>query len=722
MIPILFLIDELETWGGTERHLHELTLAMDRDRYQPIVGVLHGTTIADRFTEAGLEVLHLPLRRTLHPEGARMTARLAALMRARGVRLVVTYHTSADMLGPPAAALAGAASLSSRRDMGFTKKAVHVRVQRRLNHLLSGMAAVSSAVRDRVAETERYPRDRIRVIANGVDASQFAPRPPDVRAKVRAELGLAEGDLVVGTLANYDPIKGYDLLFDAAERLLDARTNGARRVRFLLPGNGPLLEELRARADKRAGAFLLPGNRKDVPEVLSAMDVFLLSSHSEGFSNALLQAMACALPCVATDVGGNRETLDASCGTLVPAKDADAIVRALSPLLESAERRRALGDGGRRRAQTVFTKRRMVRRYEALFDETLGEIGAAGEARARPSRRAAKASLAMGFRAARPLLRLAHRPPFLCLCYHRVLPELGASDPWLVVGAQTFERQLEALSRRYDFVTAEALARALAEGDLGGRPRCAITFDDGYADNLEHGLPVLRRFSAPATIYVSTDPVGGGPVLWFERVGAVIEGAYRRGAQASAQKAAAAVLRTSPSPGTDATTLARTLCETLKDLPTAERSIRIDEYERVVGAPDAGDLPRYLTWDEVRALRDAGGEIGSHTRTHPILPRTDDAAAADEIARSRDELAAALGAAPTGFAYPNGDCDDRTIALVRRAGYAYAVVAMPEQAAKGDPFRITRRCISEHSSRGYAAPFSASAFLAEVEGALDRLR
>lgn len=722
MIPILFLIDELETWGGTERHLHELCLALDRDRYQSIIGVLHGTTVADRFAEAGLEVLPLPLRRTLHPEGARMTAKLASLMRARGVRLVVTYHTSADMLGPPSAALAGAASLSSRRDMGFTKKAVHVRVQKRVNRLLSGMAAVSSAVRDRVAETEGYPRDRIRVIANGVDASQFAPRPPGTRAAVRAELGLAEGDLVVGTLANYDPIKGYDVLFEAAERLLDARGPGGRRVRFLLPGNGPLLGELRARAEKRPGAFVMPGNRKDVPEVLSAMDVFLLSSHSEGFSNALLQAMACALPCVATDVGGNRETLDASSGTLVPAKDPDAIVRALGPLLESADRRRELGDGGRRRAQTVFTKRRMVRRYEALFDETLGEIGAAGEARARPSRRAAKAALAMGFRAARPLLGRPRRPPFLCLCYHRVLPELGASDPWLVVGAQTFERQLDVLSRRYDFVTAEALARAIAEDDLGGRPRCAITFDDGYADNLEHGLPVLRRFSAPASIYVSTDPVGGGQVLWFERVGAILEGAYRRGAQASAQKAAAAILPASPPAGTDATTLARALCEALKDLPTPDRLMRIGDYERVVGAPDAADLPRYLSWDEVRDLRDAGWEIGSHSRTHPILPRTDGPTAGEEITRSRAELADAIGRAPAGFAYPNGDCDDRTVALVRQAGYRYAVVAMPEQARTGDPFRLTRRCISEHSSRGYAAPFSASAFLAEVEGALDRLR
>jgi peptidoglycan/xylan/chitin deacetylase (PgdA/CDA1 family) len=204
-------------------------------------------------------------------------------------------------------------------------------------------------------------------------------------------------------------------------------------------------------------------------------------------------------------------------------------------------------------------------------------------------------------------------------------------------------------------------------------------------------------------------------------VGACVTGAFLRGERV---RLIHAVRKLSGSgvPGTDVASLTRQLCEAMKLLPSLEREERVSALEAEFGAAAPSELPRYLSWEGVRTLAAAGWEIGSHTRTHPILPRLPEEELGPEIEESRKEIIQALGALPVGFAYPNGDCDDKVAQKVRAVGFEYAVVAMPHQAVEADPYRIARRCISEQSSRGYATAFSEGAFLAEVEGALDRFR
>jgi peptidoglycan/xylan/chitin deacetylase (PgdA/CDA1 family) len=316
----------------------------------------------------------------------------------------------------------------------------------------------------------------------------------------------------------------------------------------------------------------------------------------------------------------------------------------------------------------------MVRRYQALYDETLAE--AAAPAR----RRAVKRALGGAYRLARPLLRVAAPVRALCLCYHRVLAELGCADPWLAVGADTFRRQMEALSRRYALVTAGELCRALRSGPPR-RALCAVTFDDGYADSLEQAAPTLAGVGAPATIYLITAALDGGGALWFERVAtAVGETARRPGGEARARAAAAELLEGAevlPS-GAGPIALARAVVGALKRLPTPLRRSRAAEVEQALGL-DPTRLPRYLTWHEAAQLANSGWEIGAHTHTHPILPLTPDAEARDEIARPRAEIEAHLGIRAAGFAYPNGDHDDRIARLVAEAGYDHAFAAALER-------------------------------------------
>src|SRR5262249_6456816 len=155
--------------------------------------------------------------------------------------LLVTCGPSADLLGPPTSAAVGAATISCRRALEFSQKPTQI--QRRINRLVSGIAAASTAVRDAVVAGEGYPSDRIRIIPNGVDTASFSPQPEEPRAKVRAALGLPPDALVIGTLARLDAAKGLDLLFDAALHLLAHRAASAPPLRFLFVGGGPLQGE-----------------------------------------------------------------------------------------------------------------------------------------------------------------------------------------------------------------------------------------------------------------------------------------------------------------------------------------------------------------------------------------------------------------------------------------------------------------------------------------------
>jgi glycosyltransferase involved in cell wall biosynthesis/peptidoglycan/xylan/chitin deacetylase (PgdA/CDA1 family) len=703
---ILFLIDELETWGGAERHLYQLCRALDRRRFEPEIAVLGRTRQLERFRDGGLTVLPLGVARIYGASGLQAIARISARLIARSVPLVVTYHTAADLAGPLAALPAGAVALSSRRDLGFTKKPSHVRAQRAVNHLVAGIVAVAGAVRQAVVDAEGYPESRIHVIYNGVDAERYAPRP----SGVRAQLGIGEDEVLIGTLANFDRVKGYDVLAPAIEQVL-ART----RARAVFFGDGPVLEEVRQRLAPLGSRVLLPGSRKDVEAALWAMDVFVLASHTEGLSNALLEAMAAGRAVCATRVGGNPELIDDATGVLVPPADPAALATALVGLIEDAPRRRALGAAARARIEQGFTFATMVRRYEDLFDTLIEETPGAAP------RRVAKRLVAAGWSAARPLLRTARPAAALALCYHRVCETPGTWDPGLVVSRDTFRRQLQALARGYELVTCSELGRALVAGER--RRLCAVSFDDGYADNLTVALPVLRELGAPATLFVAADPIAHGQALWFERL-ALILAAHLEDPRLARLCAAQPALRRlgdviARAPRPRAAVRAAVALVKESDTETRELCERLLVGE--LGAPDPRALPAFLDWDGVRALAAAGVEIGGHTLTHPILPRTAPERAAREITAGRAAIEAAIGRPITAFAYPNGDHDDATVQLVREAGFRYAFT-VADGPWDGDPLRLPRRCVAEQASRGYAGPFSAAAFLADVEGAYDHLR
>ena len=231
------------------------------------------------------------------------------------------------------------------------------------------------AVSDGVAESIRHPRwvpgeyPPVETLLHGVEPGS-APRGHEARVAARRELGIDETVPLMGNVANLTPKKDHAGLLAAFE-LIRQRIPDAV---LLLIGSGPLEAELKAEVRSRslAGGVRFLGSRGDVPALLPALDVFVLSSRFEGLPISLLEAMAAEVVCVTTRVGGIPEAItDGVEGRLVPPSDPPALADALVEVLSDPERRAALASMGRQRVVAEFSIGRAVERTEELYTQLL---------------------------------------------------------------------------------------------------------------------------------------------------------------------------------------------------------------------------------------------------------------------------------------------------------------------------------------------------------------
>jgi glycosyltransferase involved in cell wall biosynthesis len=215
---------------------------------------------------------------------------------------------------------------------------------------------------------------RMRVIHNGVDTARFAPRP-EIRFDIRKKLDLPADSFVIGTVGRVVPIKDHATLLKAA-RVLAARDVD---VRVLLAGSGPELAALQDFVEacpELAGRVTFLGACENIPEVLNALDVFVLPSISEGMSNTLLEAMASGLPVVATRAGGSPELVEEGrSGWLFTPGNVAELADRLEQLERPGNLRRQLGEASRRRAVAEFSLEQMIARYRNLYQELAARRG-----------------------------------------------------------------------------------------------------------------------------------------------------------------------------------------------------------------------------------------------------------------------------------------------------------------------------------------------------------
>jgi L-malate glycosyltransferase len=242
-------------------------------------------------------------------------------------------------------------------------KPYQTQVQRWSWNRVDQVLSVSSRLAERIAATTDFPLERIHVIRNGVDLSRFGSV---TRSDARQELGIADSSLVIGTAGRLVGVKDHASLLYAFRHLADT----PREFLGLIAGEGPLRADLEAQTAalglQSRVRFL--GHRPDIERVLAALDVFVLSSKSEGLSNTILEAMASGLPVVATRVGGADELVDdGTTGVLVAPESPVALATGLEEFLRDSRRRLSAGVAGRNRALEAFGIERMMRDYTDLY-------------------------------------------------------------------------------------------------------------------------------------------------------------------------------------------------------------------------------------------------------------------------------------------------------------------------------------------------------------------
>ena len=369
--------------GGTEKHVADLASRLDRSRFSPcVLSTARGGPMEEELASRGIPVHILDYRGlSLHParavpllgEALGFFRDFARILEERNVAILHSYLPAANIL-------AMAVGLRSRTRVRIVSKRALCRYKEghpvfswfeELANLAADAVMVNShAVAESVRRAERFAEGKMFLVYNGIEVSgkvsTGGSRPP-----LPADIEVPADALPITYVANLFDYKGHAVLVDAARCVADAFPS----VRFLLVGaDAGEMENLRRRIGEAGLSrhILLLGPRSDAAAIVSASRLVVHPSLQEGFSNAILEAMAAGKAVLATRVGGNPEAVeDGRTGLLVPPADPGALASAILELLRNTARAEAMGNAGRERVRERFSTERMVAAVEENYLELL---------------------------------------------------------------------------------------------------------------------------------------------------------------------------------------------------------------------------------------------------------------------------------------------------------------------------------------------------------------
>ena len=360
-IRVCYIIDDWTPGAGTENQLGLLLENLDRSRFVPHLVLLRPTGSRDDLNFEDCPILSLDVGSLLSLGAMRNALRLVKFLRSNRIHILQAFFFDSRVFGTLVARLAGVRRVVfCRREMGYWVTPAKLRVIRIMARLSHSCLVNAEAIRRLVARTEKFPPEKTRVIYNGVDKE-----PADgVNAPDRADLGLPDDAPVVGIVANIRPVKRHDLFLQMAEKVRNPE------CRFLVVGGGPGLAEFRARVvgSPVGERFHFHHTTSGIQHVMALFDVAVLTSQSEGLSNALVEYALAERPTVAFDVGGNGEVISAGeTGYLVDFEDTQALADRVDSLLADPEKAQAMGQRAGQRARREFGIGRMVRETEDFY-------------------------------------------------------------------------------------------------------------------------------------------------------------------------------------------------------------------------------------------------------------------------------------------------------------------------------------------------------------------
>lgn len=327
--------------------------------------------------ELGFKHICLQMKRFLELDALK---KLNTLIKDGDFDIVHTHLLRADWYGRVAARMARSPSVVSTihnedrqcfySEFGPLTGRIISAINRVTLRLAHRLFAISQGVMDYLVSVERVEPERIRVIPNGIDLEPFCEmkRSPEL---IKRSLEIPTDFIVVGTIAALKEQKGLTYLIKAARYII----NSHPRTQFVIVGSGKLEESIRKEiADLDLTSYVtLTGERKDVVELLSIMDIFVLPSLWEGVGIAVLEAMAMERPCVVTDIPGLREVVVPNVSAnVVSSRNEVALANAIIDLLDDPAKRLAFGQAGRLWVEKHYSAKDMARQYEKAYMEVLG--------------------------------------------------------------------------------------------------------------------------------------------------------------------------------------------------------------------------------------------------------------------------------------------------------------------------------------------------------------
>jgi glycosyltransferase involved in cell wall biosynthesis len=363
---VLLVLDQFpKTLGGGERIVLKLAALLPNYGYRASI-----LTFSAHPESAGLQsppcpVYLLPLQRTYDLAALRAALELRRFLKQQRIQIVQTFFESSDLwAGFVTKAMSDAKLIWSRRDMGILRASKHHVAYRLMSSMPDRVFAVSEEVRQHCVVVDRIKPTLVETVYNGIDVADWDM----VVAPAKAP-----GAFVVATVGNIRRVKGHDIFIKAAASV------AAQFPRISFKIAGDVLEpdyfvELQTliRNLNLSERFHFVGGVTDLREYLSTADIFVLPSRSEGFSNAIVEAMAASLPVVATDVGGNTEAVtDGVSGLIVPSEDPAALAAAITRLLSDPAKAEEMGAAGKKLASEKFTTDAMMRQITLAYANLL---------------------------------------------------------------------------------------------------------------------------------------------------------------------------------------------------------------------------------------------------------------------------------------------------------------------------------------------------------------
>ena len=356
------------TVGGVEKNVYDLAMALPRDRFDPVVlWSCYWGPLGDALLKAGVPVSHIPLNERGRVAGS------AEAIRALQPTVFHSFSYRQDEHDVQAAMAAGVTSiLTNRPDMRFWDQTQSVRGwETSRNAGTRRITTCSHAIAETVRRVEGVEDSKIRVIHNGVKMPGDGDAGPDIRK----ELGIGAHARVIGYVANYRPEKGHATLLRAFLQVLDAVPDahliccGASE-----PQPRKDLDALCEHLALRGCAHMLD-LQTDIHRIYRSIDLYVHASDTEGFSNALLEAMSHGKPVVATGVGGNVEAVqDGESGRLTPVRDSRRMAESILTLLGDPQLAARMGSAARNRIAERFTFDRMLSGYIDLYREEMAAV------------------------------------------------------------------------------------------------------------------------------------------------------------------------------------------------------------------------------------------------------------------------------------------------------------------------------------------------------------